>query len=80
MSKEIKKVDQKDVIFDSINAVAERAQILLRLYPQATKQIFKAYELEIGKDSWNKKSYKPEDLRDIAIAELEVDILKNKHE
>jgi hypothetical protein len=79
MDKEIKIMGKKDTLYLTIDGIAERIDILLKLYPLAVKELFKSYNLEITRDSWRNPKYEKEVLRDVVLAQLSVDLIKNKH-
>lgn len=80
MGNEIKNKDERDVVIETITGLCERIEVMLRLYPRATKEIFNANNLSLEKDTWKNKKYSQEELREITLAQVTVDKTKQKYD
>ena len=73
-------VDDKKTIIKRLNELAFNVSLAKKLYPRTMNEIFLASGLEVDKAySFNKKNHKKAEVRKLAMAHLEVDLLKNEY-
>lgn len=69
---------KEDEIYDGLEHLAFQINLMRKLYPKAMHQVFLTNNIRI-ENLWHKQKYKKAEAKELAMANLKIDLLKNQY-